>query len=175
VTERQIAALVTRIDSGLPCDAEGKPFANELDATCIVFDSFSDARAFSEQAVGRSRSAVRSIRLGRTRKSAAADGRPPIPRCGRESASAASTALLWRTAGGMCARDDHRGVLVSSCGVDRRAHRCGRECADDGRATAARECCTARARNCAPTAPHVLAGQPRPALTVSSAAPQSRA
>lgn len=53
MTERQIAALVTRIDSGLACDAEGTPFANELDATCLVFDSFHDARVFSEQAVGR--------------------------------------------------------------------------------------------------------------------------
>lgn len=39
--------------TGVPCDAEGRPFSGDETATCVLFAAMSDARAFCEGAVAR--------------------------------------------------------------------------------------------------------------------------
>jgi hypothetical protein len=39
--------------SGVPCDTEGRPFANPAAATCAIADSIAEARAFCDAAVQR--------------------------------------------------------------------------------------------------------------------------
>jgi hypothetical protein len=47
-------AVFARIEpSGGPCDAEGLPFASPDAASCAIFESFAEARAFCEAAVER--------------------------------------------------------------------------------------------------------------------------
>jgi hypothetical protein len=46
----QFSAFSTALDSGLPCDPEGHPFA-EAAVACVLFDSLDEARAFCESAV----------------------------------------------------------------------------------------------------------------------------
>jgi hypothetical protein len=47
----QFAAIAKDMATGLPCDAEGRPFDDPGAATCVVFDRFDEARAFCEAAV----------------------------------------------------------------------------------------------------------------------------
>lgn len=50
----QFVAFAKNIDSGAPCDQDGAPFADPAIATCAIFESLPDARAFCESAVVRS-------------------------------------------------------------------------------------------------------------------------
>jgi hypothetical protein len=45
----QFVAFAKDLDSGVPCDDEGRRLATESDATCVVFDSLDDARRFAEE------------------------------------------------------------------------------------------------------------------------------
>ncbi len=47
----QFAVFSKFIDTGGPCDAQGRPFDSTDDATCLVFDRLADARAFTESRV----------------------------------------------------------------------------------------------------------------------------
>ena len=47
----QFVAFAKRADGGAPCDADGRPFATPADATCLLFDTVQDARAFCEARV----------------------------------------------------------------------------------------------------------------------------
>ena len=47
----QFAAIAKDLATGLPCDANGRPFDDPVAATCVVFDRFGDARSFCETAV----------------------------------------------------------------------------------------------------------------------------
>ena len=49
----QFAAIAKDLATSLPCDAEGRPFADPAAATCVVFDAFAEARSFCESAVAR--------------------------------------------------------------------------------------------------------------------------
>lgn len=54
----QVVAFAKDLDSGAPCDGEGRPFADPSEGTCVLFDSFAEARAFCDAAV-RTAAAVR--------------------------------------------------------------------------------------------------------------------
>jgi hypothetical protein len=47
----QFSAFSKALDTGLPCDPEGRPFADAAAAACVLFDSLDEARAFCESAV----------------------------------------------------------------------------------------------------------------------------
>ena len=49
----QFAAFVKDAASGVPCDADARPFSDRDAVTCIIFASFAEARAFCEAAVER--------------------------------------------------------------------------------------------------------------------------
>lgn len=49
----QFAAFAKHAVTGVPCDADGKPFPSASAATCAIFDSFAEARAFCEASVRR--------------------------------------------------------------------------------------------------------------------------
>jgi hypothetical protein len=51
VRATQVVAFATDIASGAPTDANGRPFANAGDMTCLVFDSLGEARRFCEERV----------------------------------------------------------------------------------------------------------------------------
>lgn len=44
----QVAVFAKDLDSGAPCDTDGRPFADAAQATCVIFDSLSAAQAFAE-------------------------------------------------------------------------------------------------------------------------------
>ena len=48
---RQFVAFAKDVETGAPCDANGRPFADPSQTTCILFDSLDEARAFCEGAV----------------------------------------------------------------------------------------------------------------------------
>jgi hypothetical protein len=50
----QFAAFAKDAASGAPCDQHGRPFADPALATCMIFESLSDATAFCESAVATS-------------------------------------------------------------------------------------------------------------------------
>jgi hypothetical protein len=50
----QFVAFAKDVESGVPCDQDGRPFADPGLATCIIFDSLPEATAFCEAAVARS-------------------------------------------------------------------------------------------------------------------------
>lgn len=47
----QFAAFSKHLDGGASCDADGRLFASVADATCLVFDSLAECRAFCEESV----------------------------------------------------------------------------------------------------------------------------
>ena len=47
----QFAAIAKDMATGLPCDADGRPFDSPDAATCVIFGRFDEARAFCEAAV----------------------------------------------------------------------------------------------------------------------------
>jgi len=49
----QYVAFSKIIDSGGSCDQDGRPFASAADATCLLFDSLTEARTFCEEQVTR--------------------------------------------------------------------------------------------------------------------------
>ena len=49
----QFVAFAKTIDTGAPCDAQGRSFAMVEDATCLLFDSLGDAEAFCREQVVR--------------------------------------------------------------------------------------------------------------------------
>lgn len=49
----QFAAFAKNDATGVACDGDGRPFANEAASSCILFDSIEDARAWCEAAVQR--------------------------------------------------------------------------------------------------------------------------
>ncbi len=49
----QFVAFAKTIDTGVPCDAEGRPFATVEDATCLLFDGLAGAEAFCREQVDR--------------------------------------------------------------------------------------------------------------------------
>ena len=49
----QFAAFAKDVATAAPCDAEGRPFYGENAASCLIFDSIEEARAFCEAAVER--------------------------------------------------------------------------------------------------------------------------
>ncbi len=49
----QFVAFAKTIDTGAPCDAEGRPFATVEDATCLLFDGLGEAEAFCREQVNR--------------------------------------------------------------------------------------------------------------------------
>jgi hypothetical protein len=51
IQPRQFAAFAKNLDSGAPCDAEGRPFADPAHIACVVFDSLDEARVFCAGAV----------------------------------------------------------------------------------------------------------------------------
>ena len=50
----QLVAFARDVESGVPVDASGQPFADPAAITCLVFDTVAEARAFCEAAVHRS-------------------------------------------------------------------------------------------------------------------------
>jgi len=46
-----VVVFSTLDDTGVPCDADGQPFASTTDVTCLVFDHLDDARSFCEARV----------------------------------------------------------------------------------------------------------------------------
>lgn len=50
----QFVAFAKQCDSGESCDEDGRPFPDAAVATCAIFDSLGEARAFCESAVARS-------------------------------------------------------------------------------------------------------------------------
>lgn len=50
----QFVAFAKDVGSGAPCDHDGRPFADAASATCIIFDSLSEAAEFCESAAARS-------------------------------------------------------------------------------------------------------------------------
>lgn len=50
----QFVAFAKDVDSGAPCDHDGRPFDDPARATCLIFDSLPEATAFCESAVARS-------------------------------------------------------------------------------------------------------------------------
>lgn len=51
VNPGQFVAFAKDLDSGVPCDADGRAFADSSEATCVLFDSLDEARAFCETAL----------------------------------------------------------------------------------------------------------------------------
>jgi hypothetical protein len=49
----QYVAFSKVIDTGGSCDQDGRPFASAADATCLLFDSLTEARGFCEEQVTR--------------------------------------------------------------------------------------------------------------------------
>lgn len=49
----QFAAFAKNLDTGVPSDADGRPFADATLATCMIFDSLDEAQTFCEGAVTR--------------------------------------------------------------------------------------------------------------------------
>ena len=49
----QFAVFAKDDETGVPCDADGNPFASPAAGTCLIADSLVDARAFCEAAVQR--------------------------------------------------------------------------------------------------------------------------
>jgi hypothetical protein len=47
----QFIVFARNVDSGVPCDAQGRPFADPAAAACLVFDQLDEARAFCDAAV----------------------------------------------------------------------------------------------------------------------------
>jgi hypothetical protein len=48
---QQFVAFAKDVASGAPCDTGGQPFADPAMATCVLFDSLAEARAFCDTAV----------------------------------------------------------------------------------------------------------------------------
>lgn len=53
IRDGQVAAFAKDEATGVPCDAQGAPLACPADASCAIFDSFDEARAFCDDAVSR--------------------------------------------------------------------------------------------------------------------------
>jgi hypothetical protein len=49
----QFAAFAKNDATGVACDGDGRPFASDLAATCLLFDSIEEARGWCEAAVQR--------------------------------------------------------------------------------------------------------------------------
>jgi len=49
----QFALFAKDLDSDVPCDADGRRFADPAQGSCVVFDGLEEARAFGEAAVAR--------------------------------------------------------------------------------------------------------------------------
>ena len=49
----QFVMFAKGLDSGVPCDADGRPFADLAQATCVIADSLAEAQALAEAAVAR--------------------------------------------------------------------------------------------------------------------------
>ena len=49
----QCVAFAKTIDTGAPCDREGRPFPTIEDATCLVFDGLVEAEAYCREQVNR--------------------------------------------------------------------------------------------------------------------------
>jgi hypothetical protein len=49
----QFVLFAKDLDSGAPCDADGRPFADPAAATCVLCDSLAEARGFAEAALAR--------------------------------------------------------------------------------------------------------------------------
>ena len=49
----QFVVFAKDLDSGVPCDADGRPFTDPDLGSCVICDSVAEARAFGEAAVGR--------------------------------------------------------------------------------------------------------------------------
>jgi hypothetical protein len=49
----QYVAFSKTIDTGGSCDQDGRPFASAADATCLLFNDLTEARAFCEEQVTR--------------------------------------------------------------------------------------------------------------------------
>ena len=49
----QFVAFAKTLDTGAPCDADGRPFAAVEDISCFVFDSLGEAEAFCREQVNR--------------------------------------------------------------------------------------------------------------------------
>jgi len=49
----QYVAFAKTLDTGAPCDAEGRPFPQTEAATCLLFDSLSEAERFCRRQAGR--------------------------------------------------------------------------------------------------------------------------
>jgi hypothetical protein len=49
----QFAAFAKTVDTGAPCDADGRPFATVEDASCLMFDGLPDAESFCREQVKR--------------------------------------------------------------------------------------------------------------------------
>lgn len=58
VTPGQFVVFAKDLDSGAPCDTDGRAYADPEQASCVVCDSLEEARTFSEAAV-RERPALR--------------------------------------------------------------------------------------------------------------------
>ena len=50
IEPQQFVAFAKDLDSGTPCDAAGRPFADPSQTTCLLFESLGEARAFCEAA-----------------------------------------------------------------------------------------------------------------------------
>ena len=51
VTPGQFVLFAKHLDSGIPCDTDGRRFADAADATCVICDSLPEARSLAESAV----------------------------------------------------------------------------------------------------------------------------
>ena len=49
----QFVLFAKDLDSGAPCDTDGRPFANPAESTCAIFDSLPQAQAFGEAALAK--------------------------------------------------------------------------------------------------------------------------
>lgn len=49
----QFVVFAKGLDSNIPCDADGRPYADSEHTTCVVCDSLAEARAFGEAAVAK--------------------------------------------------------------------------------------------------------------------------
>ena len=49
----QFVLFAKDLDSGAPCDAEGLPFADPSQTTCVISDTLAEARALAETAVAK--------------------------------------------------------------------------------------------------------------------------
>jgi hypothetical protein len=50
IGREQFVAFAKNVDTGAPCDAGGQAFADPSQATCVLFESLAEARAFCEAA-----------------------------------------------------------------------------------------------------------------------------